>query len=59
MIMTPEAFAAICDKSLPTVLNWIAKGFVPGADVNYVPDSARESYTAGRAKNGIALIKAF
>ena len=35
-----------------TVMNWIAKGYVPGADMNYIPDSAREPYTAARAKNG-------
>ena len=40
-----------------TVMNWIAKGYVPGADMNYIPDSAREPYTAARAKNGIARIK--
>jgi len=55
--MTPEEFAVKCDKSLPTVMNWIAKGYVPGADMNYIPDSAREPYTAARAKNGIARIK--
>ena len=42
-----------------TVMNWIAKGYVPGADMNYIPDSAREPYTAARAKRDCANKKYF
>lgn len=40
-------------KNKKTVVDWISKGYIPGANLekNYVPDSARPPYTRARAKN--------
>ena len=51
--MTINQFAEIHNKRRRLVLDWISKGFIPGASVDrdYVPDSARVPYTKARAKN--------
>lgn len=55
--MTIIRFADIHKVSVKTVRDWIAKGYIPGADEYTVPDSARRPYTKTRAKKGTAIIK--
>lgn len=44
-------------KNKKTVVDWISKGYIPGANLekNYVPDSARPPYTRARAKNAESI----
>ena len=56
-MMTITQFAKINKVSEKTVRDWIAKGYIPGADESSVPDFARRPYTKTRAKKGDAIIK--
>jgi hypothetical protein len=55
--LTIEAFAKQNNKSKKTVIEWIRKGYIPGANLenNNIPKSARVPYTSARAKNANAI----
>ncbi len=57
--MTVNDFIEKTGASKKRVTGWIKKGLVPGADLNknFVPNSAREPYTAARAKKPKAIYK--
>lgn len=55
--MTIEEFVSINKVGKNTVVGWIKKGLIPGANIdnNYVPDSVRKPYTKARAKTSDAI----
>ena len=46
-------------KSKRTVVNWIKRGYIPGADLqkDYVPDASRLPYTRARAKGSDSIYR--
>ena len=59
--MTIQEFAVKCGTKEATVVNWLEKGYVPGAakvdGAFRIPQSARKPYTKNRAKKGSAILK--
>lgn len=55
--MTIEEFVSINKVRKNTVVDWIKKDLIPGANLykNYVPDSARKPYTKARAETSDAI----
>lgn len=50
--MTISAFAEKHKTKKETVLGWIEKGYIPGANLekDFIPDSAKKPYTRARAQ---------
>lgn len=55
--MNIKDFATKCGVLEATVKEWIKKGYVPGAQGDYIPPSARQPYTVTRAKTGSAIVR--
>ena len=55
--MTINQFCEKTDSRRSKVLDWIKRGYIPGADLekDYIPDSARVPFTGARAKKATSI----